>query len=119
MLQCPYCSKTEEQVKAGLNASGSQRHRCNACQRRYTPKPKELGYDEATRQQAVKMSLDGLNQRRIARWLGVSQGSVSNWVKAEADRQPAIAQQPETPVEVAELDELFTFVGEKKRSSMS
>ena len=71
------------------------------------------------RQQAVKMYLDGINQRRIARQLGISQGSVSNWARAHAQQLPEQSAQPETPVTVAELDELFTFVGEKKTGSTS
>ena len=117
MITCPHCQQTEKQVKVGFNPSGSQRYLCRFCQRKYTPYPHEVGHKASLRQQAIKMSLDGLNQRRIARHLGVSQGSVSNWVREYAQQIPEATPQPETPVEVAELDELFTFVGDKKTES--
>jgi transposase-like protein len=59
--------------------------------------------------------VDGMNLRRIGRYLGVHHQSVANWVKAHAEKLPA-APVPET-VENAEMDELFTFIGHKKTGS--
>ena len=119
MSQCPHCQRTEHQVKAGLNASGSQRYLCKACQRKYTPEPNLNGYADEMRQQAVEMYVDGLNLRRIARLLKVSPQSVANWVTAHADRLPDWPPIPSDEVEVEELDELFTFVERKKTRSSS
>jgi transposase-like protein len=88
-------------------------------QRKYTPDPKPHGYDDTTRQQAVKLYLDGNNQRRIARQLGISQGSVSNWARAFSDQLPEEVPKPEGKVDVAEIDELFTFIERKKTGSTS
>lgn len=117
MKQCPYCQQSEQQVKAGRNRSGSQRWKCQPCGRRYTPEPTEHGYPDALRQQAVRLYVDGMNYRRIGRQLGVDHKTVMNWVKAHTDQLPA----PPVPNDVnnAELDELFTFVGEKKSLFMS
>ena len=119
MYQCPFCQATDSQVKAGLHRSGSQRVQCNHCRRRYTPEPNEAGVAETIRESAIRMSIDGINQRRIARTLGVSQGSVSNWVRERASQLPQQADKPPGRVETAELDELFTFVGSKKTKSTS
>ena len=119
MKTCPHCQRTEKQVKAGLTRAGSQRHLCKVCQRKYTPDPKPHGYDDTTRQQAVKLYLDGNNQRRIARQLGISQGSVSNWARAFSDQLPEEVPKPEGKVDVAEIDELFTFIERKKTGSTS
>jgi transposase len=59
----------------------------------------------------VQLYVDGMNLRRIGRHLGVDHQSVANWVKAHAE-----APVPEK-VEKAEMDELFTFIGEKKTRS--
>jgi transposase-like protein len=67
------------------------------------------------RQKAVQMYVDGINLRRIARHLGVNHQSIANWAKAHADKLPA-APVPEK-VENAEMDELFTFIGDKKTGS--
>ena len=116
-MRCPYCQQQTEQIKAGRNASGSQRYKCKPCNRHYTPEPSEHGYPPAVRQQAVRMYVDGMNLRRIARQLGVNHQSVANWVHAYA------AQLPPAPTvaapETVELDELFTFIGEKNDASTS
>ena len=119
MSTCPHCQRTENQVKAGLTRAGSQRYLCKVCHRKYTPEPKPMGYDDAIRRQALQMYLDGINQRRIARQLGISQGSVSNWARAFSDQLPEEVPKPEGKVEVAEIDELFTFIERKKRTPTS
>ena len=119
MSQCPHCQRTEKQVKVGRNPSGSQRYLCRVCQRKYTPQPNEAGYPDEMRRKALELDVDGLNFRRIARVLEVSHQTVANWVKAHADTLPDEPPVPGDAVEVEELDELFTFVGDKKTSSTS
>ena len=112
MNTCPNCQIETAQVKNGRNPSGSQRYKCKACGRIYTPEPTPAGYEQATRAEAVRLYLEGMNLRRIGRILSVNHQSVANWVNAHAERLPA-APVPET-VETEELDELFTYVGAKK-----
>ena len=112
MIKCPHCENEAQQVKAGKTSSGSQRYKCKLCNRRYTPNPKPQGYSDEMRQQAVKLYVDGMNYRRIARHLGVDHKSVINWVKAYSAQLPD-APQPDEVVK-AEMDELYTFVGSKK-----
>ena len=116
---CPTCTETTRQHKAGTNKSGSQRYECQHCHRTYTPQPKERGYDLALRKMALRMYVEAGNFRRIGRLLEVHHQSVVNWVDAAAARLPA----PPTPherllgeaeVDTLELDELYTFIGEKK-----
>ena len=71
MSECPYCQRSEKQVKAGRNESGSQRYRCQVCQRKYTPEPKVQGYSDEVRRQALQLYVDGMNFRRIGRTLGI------------------------------------------------
>ena len=118
MSECPYCKISENQVKIGFNASGSQRYRCKSCGRKYTPEPKEPGYPEAMRQQAVQWYVDGMNFRRIARHLGVHHQTVINWINAHIATLPQTPPLPEE-VSVVEQDELFTFIGSKKTKSTS
>lgn len=63
------------------------------------------------------MYLEGMSQRGIGRVLGVNAQSVANWVRAYASQLPT-APLPED-VDIAELDELFTFIGSKKTTSTS
>src|ERR1044071_5394000 len=80
MQQCPHCQSTERQVKSGFNRTGSQRLQCQSCRRQYTPEPNPLGYDEKTREAALKLYLEGNGLCRIGRLLGVNHQSVANWV---------------------------------------
>ena len=65
--------------------------------------------------QALELYVDGMNIRRIARHLGVNHQTVANWVKKYAEKLP----KPPVPKEVqtAELDEVFSFIGDKKNES--
>jgi transposase-like protein len=119
MNECPHCQRTDRQVKNGKTAAGSQVFKCKVCNRKYTPTPKRNGYELVKREQVLRLVLDGNSQRQAARHAGVSHGSVANWLKAYADGLPATLPTPETPVEVAEQDELFTFLGEKKTTRTS
>ncbi len=67
------------------------------------------------RKKALQLYVDGMNLRRIARHLGVHHRTVSLWIQAQADQLP----DPPVPsqVKAAELDELFTFIGDKKTKS--
>jgi len=116
MKTCPKCQATTGQVKAGLTASGSQRYQCQNCQRKHTPEPKQQGYPDQMRQQALRLYVDGMNLRRIARHLGVVHQTVANWVKAHAATLSDVPPQPET-ITIIEQDELYTFVEAKKTKS--
>jgi transposase-like protein len=87
------------------------------CQIKYTPEPKPWVYPAEVRRQALQLYVDGMNLRRIARHLGVHHRTVSLWVQAHAAQLP----DPPVPAEVkeAEMDELFSFIGDKKTKSSS
>ena len=116
-MKCPKCQREIKQHKEGRTTAGSQRYRCYICKHTYTPIKKERGYSDELRQQALRMYVDGMNLRRIGRHLGIHHQTVANWVKAYVN------QLPETPmpeqVKAAEMDELFTFIGDKKTGSTS
>jgi transposase-like protein len=71
------------------------------------------------RQQALQMYVDGLNLRRIGRLLGVDHQTVANWVKAKAEDLPDKSPVAKGQVKVSELDELYSFVGDKETRSTS
>ena len=85
---CPHCQASDKQVRAGYNASGTQRMKCQHCQRRYTPQPLPDRYPKALRSEAVQMYLGGMSFRAVARHLGVNHQSVINWVKEYAQQLP-------------------------------
>lgn len=95
---------------------GSQRFQCQECRRPYTPVPRPLGYDDKTKEAALKLYLEGNGFRRIGRLLSVNHQSVVNWVNAFHTKLRAkkLALPVPGKVSTLEMDELFTFVGAKK-----
>jgi len=75
------------------------------------------GYSSEVRQKTVQLYVDGMNLRRIGHQLRVNPQSVANWAKAHAEKLPPAPVSER--VENAELDELFTFIGDKKTGSTS
>lgn len=119
-LVCPRCQSEHRQIKAGLNRSRSQRYQCLGCRKLYTPHRKSQGHAGEVRQQAVRYTLEGLSQRKVARLLGVSPQSVANWLAlASATLQAQHGSEVPSAVavpgdEVVEMDELYTFCGAKR-----
>jgi len=118
-----YLWETTQQHQAGTNLSGTARRECQHCGRTYTPAPKQHGYDLILRRQALKLYVDGMNFRRIARHLEVNHQTVINWVNQAAARLPPpptpAERASEPPIDTVELDELYTFISQKKRRPTS
>jgi transposase-like protein len=121
MQKCPHCQTTERQVKSGFNRTGSQRFQCQECRRQYTPAPRPLGYDDKTREMALKLYLEGNGFRRIGRLLSVNHQSVVNWINAFHTqlRAQKLALPVPGKLSTLEMDELFTFIGTKKSQHSS
>jgi transposase-like protein len=98
---CPRCYSQNRQTRDGRTPAGSQRYRCRACGCRYTPVPREQGYAEDLRFQALQLYLEGRSMREVARLLNVNHQSVANWMKDYARYLP-----PDLPPDIAELARL-------------
>ena len=116
-MRCPKCESTKRQVKNGLNKSGSQKYLCRACGSVYTPQPRPTGDPDEIRLLAIRMYVEGNSYNAIARIWKVNPQSVVNWVKHYSANLSA-APVPSQP-RIAELDELYTYVGKKKTKSIS
>ncbi|MEM7334760.1 MAG: helix-turn-helix domain-containing protein [Chloroflexota bacterium] len=112
---CPKCGHKERQIKSGLTPSGSQRYLCKLCSCRYTPAPKESGYDEEVRLQALQLYLEGISLRKVSRILDVNHQSVANWVNDYANHLPPTL--PESVLEQATLDGLHPWPFDKNKRS--
>lgn len=62
------------------------------------------------------MYVDGTNLRRIARHLKIAPQTVAYWITEIAEALPKTPVPSE--VKVAEMDELFTYIGDKKTKSI-
>ena len=75
-----------------------------------------MGYDQATKDMAVRLYLEGNSFRAIGRLLSVHYVSVINWVNQVHNTLPEQVADT-TSTEIEETDELFTFVGKKRDKS--
>ena len=116
---CPKCGSNTRQAKAGKNGAGSPRFHCHACDKDYVLPPKPRGYPASLRHEAVRLSVEGLSLRRIARILSVNHQSVANWIfsyqqTAQSAGQTTLPEGEIVACDVVELDELYTFIGCKR-----
>ena len=81
MEKMPEMRKIENQIKAGYNASGSQRCKCKECGKYYTIDPKRHEYPEETRELAIKMYYGGVSGRGVGKILKMNKSNVMNWIK--------------------------------------
>ena len=79
--RCPKCGKTENQIKAGYNGSGSQRCKCKECGIYYTINPKRHEYPEEIKELAIKMYYGGVSGRGVGKILKMNKSNVMNWIK--------------------------------------
>lgn len=109
-MDCPKCESSDH-VKDGI-VKNRQRYRCRSCGHRYTVARKSDVKPPEVRRLALEMYLEGLGFRSIGRILRISHVTVYYWVKSwgEGVELPV----SEEPVEIVELDEMHSYVGEKK-----
>ena len=109
-MNCPRC-KSAENRKDGT-AKGKQRYKCKNCNRRFTVQMKSTAQPESTKRQALELYLEGLGFRSIGRFLGVSHVSIYKWIKNFGQHIEKIKS--EKKIEIVELDEMHTYISQKK-----
>ena len=112
---CKSC-KSESIVKNGI-VRGHQRYRCKSCRYNFTQTPK-LGVPAALKSLALVLyGLCGMSMNKIGKIFGVSNVAVLKWVRKEGQKikDPV----PHAQSGIVMLDELWHFVGAKKKKSGS
>jgi hypothetical protein len=87
------------------------------CKGYTTPVPNLNGHPVADHEQALKLYLEGNGLRGIGRLLRVVHQTVANWLTVAHAQLSGDVPQPTTSA-VTELDELYTFVSQKKTRCM-
>jgi transposase-like protein len=101
-MQCPYCQSTEV-IKAGKQANGTQRYRCQneQCMRRiFLLHYQDRGRLPEIRRQVVDMAINGSGVRDTARVLRISPTTVIAVLKKSrhaATGQPRLAPPASSP----------------------
>lgn len=111
-MECPKC-KSASNVKDGI-VKGRQRYFCKQCKYRFTVE--QRGKPIYIKKLALMMYLEGLGFRSIERILNVSNVTVMNWIKAFGE-QIDDYRTPERNLEIIEMDEVHTYVQQKKTTA--
>ncbi len=119
-MQCPECPKglasrrKSTHINKNGKKKGKQNYRCVQCGRQFiTNYDTHQGYSPEFKRECLKLYVHGMGFRGLERVKGVHHTTVIIWVKEVGKLLPD-AYDPETIPEVGELDELETFVGQKK-----
>ena len=88
---CPHCRATHV-VRNGILPSGSRRHLCRGCGRRFVVAPKKGPVSDERKDLIRRLPLERLSLRAIARVAGVSrswlQGFVNSLYREETPWEP-------------------------------
>jgi transposase len=109
-MNCPRC-KSSTHKKNGI-VSGRQRYKCNFCGYNYSVEIKSTASSASVKRQALQLYLEGLGFRSIGRFLGVSHVSVQKWIKKFG--QDLEDLKSENEISIVEMDEMHTYIGNKK-----
>ncbi len=112
-MNCPNCTSTH--IRKNGHRRGKQNYICVKCDRQFIESYTKRGYSPEIKQQCLTMYVNGMGFRGIERLTGVNHNTIINWVKQAAQPLPNAPDYSEIP-EVAQVDELETFVGKKKQS---
>ena len=113
-MKCKACNDEKNQIKAGKTKAGTQKYKCKICGKYYTQESKKRGHSEETKNQAIKLYLEGNSGRAVGRILGIGKNMCLYWIRKYAKNiEPK--ETPNTRVNVIEMDELYSFVERKKQ----
>jgi len=109
-MNCPKC-KSQDTRKDGM-VKAKQRFYCKKCHYHFTVRKKSTAFSAGIKKSALELYLEGLGFRSIGRFLKVSHVSVYKWIKNFGEKLEPL--QSDHQIKVVELDELHTYVGQKK-----
>ena len=121
MRTCCPCCQSLAFVRNGFNRHGDQNHRCQECGRQFVLDPQNKIISEETKTLIRSLLLEKLSLNGICRVTGVSQTWLLNFVGdeyAQVPRDLNVRVPPESTgliLKRLEADELWSFVGTKKR----
>jgi transposase-like protein len=78
-MKCPHCESTQTSKNGHRRAK--QNYLCKHCGRQFLESYSPKGYSDDAKKICLKMYLDGMGFRAIARVTGISHNTVINWIK--------------------------------------
>jgi insertion element IS1 protein InsB len=113
-ITCPRCPRGNV-IKHGTTLGGKQRYRCRRCGRQFVNDYSYRGHDPEVRRLVVPLALNGCGIRDIGRVLQISTNTALKLLRRHASR----VRRPRLPAHITELemDEMWSFVGQKEQEA--
>ena len=108
-LFCKQCSGTAI-VKCGIRNT-IQRYQCRDCKNKFQCSYLYNKHSKTKKKNAIQLYLEGLGIRSIGRYLKVSHVSVIRWIL----KSPVVKWKRPSTIKAMEIDEVYFYVGNKKR----
>ena len=117
-MKCPNCQS--DKIRKNGHRPGKQNYHCQKCARQFIDRYTARGYSIEVKENCLKMYVNGLGFRAIERVTGVNHNTVIRWVRnaLALPNAPEVEEIPQRtcPHVITEIDELQTYVGQKKTS---
>ena len=111
-MNCPKCSSNN--IRKNGHRRGKQNYQCKDCGRQFIAVYSHKGYPKEFKEECLTMYVNGNGFRAIERIKKVNHNTVIRWVREIGNQLPDSPEYYKTP-QVAQLDELQTFVGKKNK----
>ena len=109
-MNCRKCKSHD--VRKDGKVKSKQRFYCINCHYHFTVAKKTTAASGLVKKHALLLYLEGLGFRSIGRFLNVSHVSVYKWIKHFGEQLAPLKS--DHHIQVVELDELHTYIGQKK-----
>lgn len=113
-MECLKCNSTH--VTKNGHRHGKQNYHCQSCGCQFIESYSRKGYSEEVKRHCLTLYVNGMGFRGIERSTGVNHNTVIGWVKKVGKLLPNAPIDNDIP-ELAQIDELQTFVGSKNTKS--
>jgi insertion element IS1 protein InsB len=107
-VKCPRCQSSN--VRKDGHQNRKQRWECKDCGRIFRDSYSTKGYHPQVKRICLNMYLNGMGFRAIERVTGINHTTIINWVKESGEELP---EDESGEPELAQLDELQTYIGRK------
>jgi IS1 family transposase len=115
-VKCPYCESAQI-VKNGITRHKKQNYKCKKCNRQFVINPKNQPISKSTIELVDNLLLERISMRGIKRVAKVSLQWLQSYVNGKSvSVEPQVKIIPKKKARLTiECDELWSFVGNKKR----
>ena len=117
-MNCKHCNCENCVIKKGKTITGKQRYFCKQCGKTFVLEEVKRFYPEELKKKAIRMYFEGNSSRAVGKFFNIGKETCLRWIKAYANKIKS-KKYKNSRIEVIEMDELYTFISEKKTTFLN